>query len=142
MIVPKVDIVKLVPGVRAVTPTPASAIESVLLHVTPRALLRLESGVKNIWLLAVTALVFTVTVVAPVAMLMNPAAEFPQIAGERLEAQNELVSYWAAERVGNSTSLAPVDPECEKFRVLVGLVPVPRLLQESHTSFAEAEPVQ
>src|SRR6266403_1089183 len=61
---------------------PLAAVASVELHVTLNLVPRVSSGKTRIWLLAVTAVVFTVTVVAPAAMTTLPACADPHIAGD------------------------------------------------------------
>ena len=77
---------KLTPGVRAVTAKPPTRVASVLLHVTP-PIVSESSEVRVIRLLAVTAVVFTTTVVASRAITTAPAADDPQTAGDAALAQ-------------------------------------------------------
>jgi len=83
MIAPMVK-VKLVPATRAVT-TGLSSVESVVLQVTPSFVPRLSSTLSSIWLLAVTAVVLTVSVgLVPVGSATEPAAAARHTAGEAL----------------------------------------------------------
>jgi len=52
-----------------------------VLHVTPSFVPKDESSVSKIWLLAVTADVFTTTDVAEAPITKEPAAAEPQTAG-------------------------------------------------------------
>jgi hypothetical protein len=85
--VANVEIVKLVFATRDVIASPDAAVARVELHVTLSTVPKLSSGKTNIWLLASTADVFTVTVVAPAAMTTLPDAAEPQTAGDAEEAQ-------------------------------------------------------
>lgn len=78
--------VKDVPAVRAVTTGPITVANDVL-HVTPKRVPRDESGVISISELAVTFVVFTVTLVAAAAITIAPAGAAAQTAGEAAEAQ-------------------------------------------------------
>ena len=77
------DIVKLVPGLRAET----VGCTGVLLHVTPSRLPSEESNVSAILLLPVTAVVSTTTLVDPGAMTTAPSGAAPHTAIDALEAQ-------------------------------------------------------
>ena len=57
------------------------------MHVTPNFEPSEESKLSRIWLLAVTAVVSTVTEVEPDGTATLPAAAEPQAAGEALELQ-------------------------------------------------------
>ena len=72
-------IVKLVFAVRAETPYSAG---STVLHVTLNFVPSEESNVKIIWLLSVTAVESTTTVVAEAATTTLPAAAEPHTAGD------------------------------------------------------------
>jgi len=54
----------------------------VVLQVTPNLVPRLESNVNRIWLFAVTAVVFTTSVVAAAAIATEPDAYEEQTAGD------------------------------------------------------------
>ncbi|MDP2815295.1 MAG: hypothetical protein Q8O19_01285 [Rectinemataceae bacterium] len=77
-------IVKLVPAVLAVTPYRAGI---VVLHVTDNFAPSEESYIRNICELAVTAVVFTTTVVADAATTTDPAEADVQTAGEAEDEQ-------------------------------------------------------
>lgn len=77
------EIVKLFREERAVT----VGVCSVLLHVTLNFVPRELSKVRMIWLLAVTALVSTMTLDEPAAIETLPAAAEPHKAGEAEEEQ-------------------------------------------------------
>ena len=100
---PRVVTVKLVPGVLAETPKPAKATEPVLLQVTPIRAPKLASGVTWISLLAVTAMVLTVTVLAPTGITKVPAGAAPQTAGDALVAQLVVVRLRANFAEGAAT---------------------------------------
>jgi len=72
-------IVKLLAAVRAVTLRVAAV---VVLQVTDSLVPRLLSSITKIWLLAVTAVVLTCTVVAAAATTTEPEGALPQTAGE------------------------------------------------------------
>jgi hypothetical protein len=74
-----VVIVKLVAATRA--EMVGGAVAGVTLQVTDSFVPKLESSCKNIWLLAVTDVVLTVTVVPDAATTTLPADEEPQTAG-------------------------------------------------------------
>ena len=80
--VASVEIVKLVAAILAVMARPAAAVASVLLQVTPNFVPSDSSGKTRIWLFADTAVVYTTTVVAPVAIPTLPAVADPQTAGD------------------------------------------------------------
>jgi hypothetical protein len=84
-----VVITKLVPAVRADTHSRLI----VVLQVTPSLVPSESSFVSMIWLLAVTAEVFTVTVVAPAAITTEPAAADPHAAGAAEDEQFVCVAY-------------------------------------------------
>jgi hypothetical protein len=90
-IVPLYVIVKLVPGVRAVTAKPPTKVASVLLQVVA-AIVKLSSGVRTISEVAVTAVVLTTraTLVTPVGIATAPAGAAAHTAGEA-----ELVQFVA-----------------------------------------------
>jgi len=66
---------------------------TVVLHVTPSFAPNDASKVTKIWLLAVTALVFTTSVVAPARTDTLPAAAEPHAAGDKVVVQSSDVAY-------------------------------------------------
>jgi hypothetical protein len=76
-----IEIVKLVPPVLAVTRGEPSTNEDWVSQVTDSFVPRESSRVRSIWLLAVTAVVLTWTVVAAAAMTTEPAAAAAHTAG-------------------------------------------------------------
>ena len=76
-------IVKLVPATLA----PIWGFAVVELHVTPSLVPRLWSNIAKIWLLAVTAVVLTVTSVPAAGIITEPAAAAAQTAGPAEEEQ-------------------------------------------------------
>lgn len=88
---------KLVAAVRAVTTM--APLGSVVLQVTLSAVPRLSSSLKNIWLLAVTAVVFTTSVgLVPAAIATKPDECPAQTAGEAELAQAVAVRYLLLEK--------------------------------------------
>src|ERR1700734_4281111 len=76
--------VKDVPAVRAEIVRPPTSVATVELHVTPNFVLSVSSDWTKIWLLAVTAVVFT-TIELETALVGSaalPAAAEPQTAGD------------------------------------------------------------
>jgi hypothetical protein len=82
-----------------------------VLQVTLSFVPRLESYIRKIWLLAVTAVVFTVTVVPAAAMFTEPAAAEPQTAGDAEDEQLVPVKYAPALTEG----VAKIVPENVKL---------------------------
>ena len=84
------EIVKPVPGVRAVIANPPTSVPIVELHVAP-GIVTVSSAVKRILDPMVTAVVFTSALVAPTAIATAPDGADPQSAGEAELEQFETV---------------------------------------------------
>ena len=113
---------KLVAAVRAVTVyvRPVFA-----LQVTPRCAPREESSITKIWLLAVTAVVFTVSVVAPVLIATEPAGDEPQTAGVATEVQVLVEVSVPTETAPGNVVVIPVLPMVIAFAVVVPMLRTP-----------------
>src|ERR1019366_2703673 len=94
------DTVKLVPAVRAEMVSPPTRVATVELHVTPNFVPSVSSVITNIWLLAVTAVVFTTMELetALVGRATLPAAASAQTAGDAA-----LEQFVSVPRVGTVT---------------------------------------
>ena len=109
-------IVNEVPAVRAETVNPPTSVATVELQVTPSFVPSVSSVVNKIWLLAVTAVVFTTMELetAFVGRATLPAAAAPQIAGEaELEQLPVVVIFGAVTvpvNVGEADSTMLPDP--------------------------------
>ena len=93
MVVPLIVIVKLVPPVLAETTGSTMRDASVELQVIPNLVPNVSSDCTKIWLLAVTAVVFTTRVAfVPVGTATLPAAADPHTAGDALLEQFDAVA--------------------------------------------------
>lgn len=116
VVTPGIVTVKLVPATRAVT-TGLMILATTVLQVTLNFVPREVSGCTIIWLFAVTAVVFTVTVVAVAAMVKDPADAEPQTAGDADDEQLVAVSYETAVAAPAAVTLNRLAPPiCRSIR--------------------------
>lgn len=115
-------IVKLVPAVRAFILYTRPV---VVLQVMPSRVPRDESSVTNIWLLTVTAVVFTTRVEPPVAMATLPADAALQTAGDAEELQLVVVDAFPQEIVPGIVAVTPDFPIVMAVVVEVPMLRVP-----------------